>query len=157
MNAYWSRPLSFPWPPMFYGISILSAILLGRYFPVDYLVNQPWILKVAGGFMIGAAVSIDLWALLTLRDRHTTVLPNRCATHLVTQGPFRFSRNPIYLGYTLMTVGLGLLTQNAWFLVLAPLAVALTYVIAIRAEENHLLARFGIDFEQYRRQTRCWI
>ena len=84
-------------------------------------------------------------------------MPHRCATHLVTCGPFRYSRNPIYLGYTLMTTGIGLVLGNGWFLVGALIAALVTSYLAIRREESHLLSRFGFEFERYCRTTRRWI
>ncbi|MCY1303944.1 hypothetical protein D3C71_2066730 [compost metagenome] len=84
-------------------------------------------------------------------------MPYRSATCLVTYGPFRFTRNPIYLGYTLMMVGFGLATLNPWFFITAIAAVMLTTVFAIRNEERHLLSRFGFEFERYCRHTSRWI
>jgi protein-S-isoprenylcysteine O-methyltransferase Ste14 len=93
----------------------------------------------------------------TLIERHTAVLPHRRSSHLVTCGPFRLTRNPIYLGYTIMMVGCGLITLNPWFFIMASLAVALTTAFAVRNEELHLLSRFGFEFERYCRTTSRWI
>ncbi len=71
----------------------------------------------------------------TLIERHTAVLPHRRSSHLVTCGPFRLTRNPIYLGYTIMMVGCGLITLNPWFFITASLAVALTTAFAVRKED----------------------
>ncbi|HXV29307.1 MAG TPA: isoprenylcysteine carboxylmethyltransferase family protein, partial [Sinorhizobium sp.] len=68
-----------------------------------------------------------------------------------------FTRNPIYLGYTLVMVGIGLMTLNPWFFVMATVAVALTTLVAVRNEERHLLSRFGFEFERYCRHTARWI
>lgn len=157
MNAYWSRPLAYPWPPFIYALAVIVALLLGTIHPLPPLAgDQSW-LFASGVLLVILALAIDLWALLTLRFGHTTVMPHRSTSHLVTTGPFRFSRNPIYLGYTLMTTGIGLISGNSWYLAAAAVAAVLTYIVAIRAEEMHLLARFGIDFERYCQRTRCWI
>ena len=103
------------------------------------------------------ALFLDIWAMKTLIERHTAVLPHRGSSHLVTCGPFRFTRNPIYLGYTIMMVGFGLITLNPWFFILASASVALTTAFAIRNEELHLLSRFGFEFERYCRATSRWI
>ncbi len=116
-----------------------------------------WGSAIIGCVLIAVSGAIGLWACATLRDGHTTIMPNRCTTHLVTNGPYRFSRNPIYLSYSFLTLGFGLVTQNSWFFILTPIVGVLTYSVVIRAEELHLLARFGFDFEHYRRKTRCWI
>lgn len=157
MNAYRSKPLKFPWPPVLYGLAFFSAFLLGEIagFPVPRM-------HAAFGWIIGAAltvaaVSLDIWAIKTLLESGTTIMPHRATAHLVTRGPFRYTRNPIYLGYTLATVAFGLMTANSWFYVAAVFAAIVTTFVAIRREERHLQARFGCDFESYCRRTRRWI
>ncbi|MDI7864034.1 isoprenylcysteine carboxylmethyltransferase family protein [Rhizobiaceae bacterium n13] len=157
MNAYRSRPLNFPWPPLLYGAAMLCAIVLHRFYELPSPELNSTIAWAGGALMIVLAVSLDIWAIRTLIDSDTTILPHRCATHLVTRGPFRFTRNPIYLGYTLMTAAMGLLTGNAWFFVMAVLAALMTTFVAIRHEERHLLARFGIEYENYCKNTRRWV
>lgn len=157
MNAYRMKPLAFPWPPLIYGAAIASAILLQAYFPLAVAETNLWVARAAGGVLVLSAVILDVWAMRTLLDCHTTILPNRCSTHLVTSGPYRFTRNPIYLGYTLATAGIGLAILNPWCIVTAMLAAGITSIIAIKREELHLLSRFGIDFERYCSGTTRWI
>jgi protein-S-isoprenylcysteine O-methyltransferase Ste14 len=157
MNAYRAKPLSFPWPPLLYGTAALIALVLIRVYPIPVAHGHGWVPRLSGGVLILLAISIDLWAVKTLIERSTAVLPHRCATCLVTGGPFRFTRNPIYLGYTLVMIGVGLMTLNPWFFIMAIVAVALTTLFAIRNEERHLLSRFGFEFERYCRHTARWI
>ena len=157
MNAYRMKPLAFPWPPLIYGAAIAAAFLLQAYFPLEVAETNMWYAWVGGGLFVVAAVVLDVWAMRTLLDCHTTILPNRCSTHLVTSGPYRFTRNPIYLGYTLTTAGIGLALLNPWCIVTAIVAAAVTSLVAIRREELHLLSRFGIDFERYCNGTARWI
>ncbi|MGK9203870.1 isoprenylcysteine carboxylmethyltransferase family protein [Sinorhizobium sp. M4_45] len=157
MNAFRAKPLRFPWPPLLYGAAVLIALALGHLFPIPVAHEHSWILSLVGYGLVVLAITIDLWAVKTLLDRHTAVLPNRCATCLVTCGPFRFTRNPIYFSYTLAMTGLGLATINPWFFITAIAAVGLTTLFAIRKEERHLLSRFGFEFERYCRHTSRWI
>ena len=157
MNAYRMKPLAFPWPPLIYGAAIAAAFLLQAYFPLSVAETNVWIARAAGGILIMTAIVLDVWAMRTLLDCHTTILPNRCSTHLVTSGPYRFTRNPIYLGYTLATAGIGLAMLNPWCIVTAMVAAGTTSTIAIKREEMHLLSRFGIDFERYCNGTTRWI
>jgi protein-S-isoprenylcysteine O-methyltransferase Ste14 len=157
MNEFRSRPLNFPWPPFIYLAACLAAVFAQRLMPLPIFVNVSIFAQAFGGLFILSAVFLDLWALKTLSERHTTVMPHRCATHLVTCGPFRYSRNPIYLGYTLMTTGIGLVLNNGWFIAAALIAALATSYLAIRREESHLLSRFGFEFERYCRTTRRWI
>ena len=160
MNAYRAKSLRYPWPFALHGFASLAALALGRIRP---LANEPdsvltaWIICAIGSLVIVAGVVLSLWAVRTLHDRHTTVLPNRCSSYLVTSGPFRYTRNPIYLGYTLIMVGIGLITMNAWFLIIATGTVIFTTFFAVKAEELHLHARFGFEFERYCRSTSRWI
>jgi len=157
MNAYRAKPLTFPWPALLYGVATLAALVLGRDSPIPVAHGHSWFPWIIGGTLITVAIWLDLWAVKTLLDRHTAVMPYRSATCLVTYGPFRFTRNPIYLGYTLMMVGFGLATLNPWFFITAIAAVMLTTLFAIRNEERHLLSRFGFEFERYCRHTSRWI
>lgn len=158
MNAYRAKPLKYPWPPMFYLTSILIAMLAGQVVALSPPPSPDPLLMPAIGLLIALlAVSLDIWAVRTLMQRQTPVLDTACARHLVTCGPFRFSRNPIYLAYTLFTLALGLMSANSWFFVAALLSAVMTQMIAIPNEERHLEARFGYDYDSYRRRTRCWI
>jgi len=158
MNAYRTKPLKYPWPPMLYLTSILVAMVAGRIAALAPLPSPDPLLLPAVGLLIAMlAVSLDIWAVRTLMDRQTPVIDTACARHLVTCGPFRFSRNPIYLSYTVFTLALGLISANSWFFVAALAAAAMTQMIAIPNEERHLEARFGYDYDSYRRRTRRWI
>lgn len=157
MNAYRAKPLSFPWPPFVYGLAILSALVIDRAVPLPLPRLESSYFWMLGVLLTVLAVWLDVWAMKTLLEGKTTVMPYRCTQHLVTRGPFRFTRNPTYLGYTLITVGFGLLTGNPWFLVAALTAAVATDLIAIRHEELHLLSRFGCEFEFYCRHTRRWL
>jgi protein-S-isoprenylcysteine O-methyltransferase Ste14 len=84
-------------------------------------------------------------------------LPTRRAEHLVTGGPFAFTRNPIYLGNTMLMLGAGLVFGLLWFLPAAVIAAFLTQRIAIEAEEKHLESRFGRAYRDYRKKVRRWI
>ncbi len=157
MNAYRAKPLTYPWPPLLYVAAILGAVVLGRWVPMSVVHSHGWVPWLAGFVLIALAVFLDIWAMKTLIERGTAVLPHRRSSYLVTCGPFRFTRNPIYLGYTIMMVGLGLITVNPWFFIMASASVAVTTAFAIRNEELHLLSRFGFEFERYCRATSRWI
>ncbi|SOE18677.1 protein-S-isoprenylcysteine O-methyltransferase Ste14 [Hoeflea halophila] len=154
MNIYKERPNSIPWPPLLLLVSTLAAILLGRTVPLPLEFGG---IRILGGLLIIGAIGIDLWAMRTLHEAHTTILPNRGTNRLVDHGPFGLSRNPIYVANMVLLVGMGCVTMNAWFLLLAPVDGVMTHYLAIRREENHLLAKFGYQFEAYCRKVRRWI
>ncbi|MFB2566435.1 methyltransferase family protein [Rhizobium sp. IMFF44] len=157
MNAYRSKSLSFPWPPLLYSLAVMAALSLQRLYPLPLPFIWALVSWVVGALLTAVAVTLNVWAIKTLMERRTTILTQRCSAHLVTSGPFRFTRNPTYLGYTLLTAGLGLLIGNPWFLAMAAAAAALTTLLVIRREEMHLLSRFGCEFEFYCKRTRRWL
>lgn len=158
MNAYRAKPLRYPWPPLIYGGAVTLALAAERLVvPLPLSSPSPVLLPIAGFALALLAVSLDIWAVKTLLERQTAVLGTGCARHLVTCGPFRFTRNPIYLGYTLLTLSIGLISASAWFLPAALLAALTAQWAVIRCEEQHLEQRFGFDYECYCKRTRRWI
>jgi protein-S-isoprenylcysteine O-methyltransferase Ste14 len=85
------------------------------------------------------------------------IIPNRPASTLVTHGPFRLSRNPMYLGLSLVYLGVTLLVNSVWPLLLLPLVIAILQPTVIRLEERYLGARFGTAYDEYCRRVRRWL
>lgn len=158
MNDVTARPNSLPWPPMIYLAAIAVGVLLNVLYPLPWL-GQPLsgILFAIGSLMIAAFVALNISAIYTMRRAGTTVRPDRGADHLVTDGPFAFSRHPLYLAGTLLILGIGLVSGIAWFLPLAILAALAVQKLAIEREERHLQARFGTRYLEYASRVRQWI
>ncbi|MCY6380645.1 methyltransferase family protein [Hoeflea prorocentri] len=155
MNAYRARPSNMPWPPIITAAAAVLAVLFGMV--VTLPLPDLAALRSIGVLFVLSAIGIDVWAALTLRAAHTTILPTRKSNHLVTTGPFAVSRNPIYCGYLLFLIGLGLIFASAWFLVFAAAAALIIQRYAIEREELHLLAVFGAEFEAYCSRVRRWL
>jgi protein-S-isoprenylcysteine O-methyltransferase Ste14 len=92
-----------------------------------------------------------------MRRAGTTVRPDRGTDHLVTEGLFSFTRNPLYVAGTMLILGIGLVTGILWFLPLAILAAFAVQKLAIEREERHLQARFRQTYLGYARRVRRWI
>lgn len=148
------RPNRVPWPPILFGAVAIIAWLAGRALPL------PWpdvpAVSVAGWGILAIGLALDLWAMVVMTRRRANILPHRAATVLVTDGPFAWSRNPIYLGNTMVLTGCGVAFGNAWFLPAAAVAAAMVTLLAIRREEGHLAARFGADWSAYAARTSRW-
>jgi protein-S-isoprenylcysteine O-methyltransferase Ste14 len=110
-----------------------------------------------GWLLIGAGLVLFAWTLWTFLLHHTTVNPFRGASELCTDGPFQFSRNPIYLGDWLIFAGVSLLLHTWWPLVFAPLIWAMLRYGVIRHEEAHLEGKFGDAYRSYKTKVRRWI
>ena len=152
------RPNRIPWPPLLYGAALALGFGLGWLAPLGWL-REPvgGALRIAGGILVVMGLVLDLWSALTLYKARTSILPHRAADSLVTGGPYALSRNPIYLGNTLLVLGLGLALANGWLMAAAFAAAFATDRLAARREEAHLAARFGAAFEAYRARVPRWI
>ena len=152
------RPSSFPWPPVIYAAALVGGWLLHLALPLPWIGGMAGeILFALGVLLIGGGLAVDLSAMRQLAKAKTTVLPHRRADHLVTSGVYAVSRNPIYLGNTLLVVGAGLISGIAWYLPLALAAAFVTTVLAIQPEEHHLERHFGKAFRDYKKRVNRWI
>jgi len=151
-----SQPTAVPWPPLLILAVLVVGLLLGRLYPLAW----PGLDDLAArsiGYGLGAlGIVLVAWGLITLRSAGTTVLPTQRAERLITGGPFRYRRNPIYMGEVLIFVGLAQLTYNIWFAILAPAFALAIHKLAILPEERHLEDRFGQAYLDYKERTRRW-
>jgi len=85
------------------------------------------------------------------------MIPNRPATRLVTWGPYRLSRNPMYLALSILYLGVSILVNTSWPVFFLPVALASLYLLVIRREERYLSAAFGREYELYRSTVRRWL
>ena len=142
-------------PPFLYGAAFIIGLLLHLVLPLHIL---PTTLSRRIG-VVCVLVSLPL-ALLTLRAlsrAHTPVDPMKPTTALVTEGPFRYSRNPIYVALTLLYVGVALLSNALWLLLLGVPAVLVLRYGVIAREEAYLTRKFGEAYRQYTAQVRRWL
>ena len=158
MSAIERGPIHFPWPPILYVAAILASIVLSWAVPLPWLAEPlAGMLLVAGIALGAAAIALVLTAIHMMHKANTSVRLDRPAQHLVQNGPFSISRNPIYLGNTLFMIGIGLAAGMLWFIILAIVAAFLTQKLAIEREEPHLDQRFGKKYRDYRKRVRRWI
>lgn len=151
-------PLSrIPWPPILLIAAVTGATAASAYYPLGWpgLDDLPArVIGLAFGF---AGVMLIGWSAMALRRQGTTVLPTGTSTALVTDGPYRFRRNPIYLGWVLLLLCAAEMTKNIWFVLAAALFAVLVTVLAIIPEERHLEGTFGDAYRDYKTRTRRWI
>lgn len=149
------RPRTLAPPPLVYASGLILAWLLERSFPFGFNASPLW--RGIGWATVAIGGALALWAVITIWRHHTTVNPYRGASELVTDGPFAFSRNPIYLADTGIYLGVTLLIGSFWPLVFAPLVWAIMRYGVIAHEEAHLQAKFGSAYSIYCTQVRRWI
>jgi protein-S-isoprenylcysteine O-methyltransferase Ste14 len=142
-------------PPLVY----LAAMLLGGGLhaarPVRILAGPGGALL--GGALMLAAIALFVSAVRALRAAGTPVPGSRPTTAIVRTGPYRWSRNPIYLSFSLLQAGIALWVDSAWLLATLVAAVALMAGVVIPREERYLAARFPADYPPYRASVRRWL
>ena len=143
-------------PPVVFAAGLGLGFLLQRTFPLAFAAPGNPLPRWLGALLALGSGALALWGFLTFRRFHTTVRPDRPASALMVEGPFRFTRNPLYLSLALLQAGLALLANALWpaLMLLPALLVIRVHVIA--REERHLAARFGAEYEAYRRAVRRW-
>lgn len=152
-----NRPNVIPWPPVLFILLFAAAYAAGAAFPTPPPTGMAAWFRLAGIAVAAAGIGLDLWSILTMHRHKTNVLPHRAADRLVTAGPFRFSRNPIYLGNTVLLAGFAIALANPFFLLAAALNVVLVTRLAITREEAHLAERFGDAWRTYASTVPRWI
>lgn len=113
--------------------------------------------QALGWALIAAGMGLFGWSLVTMRRHRTTVNPFGASSALCKDGPFRFSRNPIYLGDWFVLFGSALVMSSAWPVAFAPPVWFIIRYGVIRHEEAHLAARFGDAYLAYRSKVRRWL
>ncbi len=149
-----SAGIRFP-PPL-----IFAGLLLAGLAADDWLglrPAMPFPVRAAGGVICGIGVLLGAAALFAFRRAGNDPEPWKPDAAFVPGGVYRFSRNPMYLGMALVHLGLALALDSMGALLLLPVAVLLIDRLVIAREERHLSARFGTEFEEYRRRVRRWI
>lgn len=143
-------------PPLIYGGVLLLAALLHWQYPLSLGERGTWH-WLAGAVLMTAGLFLALWGKHTLDRAGTCVHPGGSTRTIVSSGPFRFSRNPLYLALTGIYLGLALLLNNVWALLLLPLLLWLMHSGVIRREERYLERKFGEEYRRYLREVRRYL
>ena len=152
-----SPSVHFP-PPLLFALAIAGGWAIERKYPLPLSSLVPIPVQVVTGWaLIVMGFSLMAWGLATFRLARTAVYPNQPARQLVAKGPYRFSRNPMYVGLTIMTTGIGLLADNIWMLMILPVVLTVISKFVIRREERYLQHAFGASYEDYLKRVRRWI
>ena len=142
-------------PPVVFLASIGLGLLVHLFWPVQVLpasVSVP-----IGVLLVPAAVALFISSVRTFRKAGTPVPGNRPTTIIVRTGPYGFSRNPIYLAFTLFQVGLAAWLNSLGLLVTLLPALALMMLVVVPREERYLEARFPSEYLPYKREVRRWL
>jgi protein-S-isoprenylcysteine O-methyltransferase Ste14 len=138
-------------PPVVFG----AAILIGALIPG--LRTSVWTSAPAGAVLIVLGVALAGWAVGWFRRTGQDPAPWKPSPELISRGPYRFSRNPMYVGMTVITIGLGGLLARGWIALLAPVALWLVHRTAVLREEAYLAEKFGEPYLAYKARVRRYL
>ncbi len=123
--------------------------------PIALLPRRP--ARLLGWALLGGAAVWEVWFVRTMRGAHTAINPTKPTTTLITWGPFRYSRNPSYLAFNAIYLGIASVVNSLWPLLLLPAAVLALQRGVIKREEYYLEHKFGGEYLRYKTKVRRWI
>src|SRR5215468_6659281 len=142
-------------PPLVYLTSLVCGTVMHLAMPLPFL---PGTLAVPlGVLLVVVAIALFSYSVAKFRAAGTPVPARKPTTVIVRTGPYRFSRNPIYLAFSLLQLGIAIWVNSVWLLATLIAAVALIASVVIPREERYLARRFGADYLDYKRSVRRWL
>jgi protein-S-isoprenylcysteine O-methyltransferase Ste14 len=142
-------------PPVLMLIHLVAAFALNGLLRIPESIPQ--VVRWAGYLLVATALTLAFSAVNQFRAANTTLDPHGSVGAIITSGPYRFSRNPIYLGFLLLVIGLPLIFGNVWGLLISPVQIIPFYFLIIRHEEEYLARKFGDAYLSYKSGVRRWL
>jgi protein-S-isoprenylcysteine O-methyltransferase Ste14 len=144
-------------PPLVFLVAVIVGVLEDRFF-VRWSVPGGVAVRIAlAALPIGGALALGLPAVRGFRKTGQDPKPWEPTPELIFDGPYRFTRNPMYVAMTLLTIGLGSAFGTLWTLPLAFAALGAVHLLAVRPEERYLAAKFGEPYLQYQARVRRYL
>jgi protein-S-isoprenylcysteine O-methyltransferase Ste14 len=142
-------------PPLLFVIPILLSLAIEWLRPTSLLSGaMRWML---GLLIFSLGTVLNIGGFITQKRAGTDPIPFNPSTRIVTHGLYRFTRNPMYIGFALWTLGIAILIDSAWTLLAAPIGLVLIDRLVITREERYLERKFGEEYFKYKRRVRRWI
>lgn len=142
-------------PPLIYVVAFLLGQRLQSSLPLPLLLPKT-LRTFLSGALLGIGITTGALAVREMKSAGTNVQPQQPTTALVVEGPYRFTRNPIYLSMTLIYSGLAILSNALWPLLLLPLPLQLLRRGVIEREEHYLEHKFGERYQRYKESVPRW-
>jgi protein-S-isoprenylcysteine O-methyltransferase Ste14 len=146
-------------PPGVPLVTILLGQVLQRFWPIlPTLELTPLVRYGIGGMIVlGAVLGLGSRAVRTMRSTGQDENPWKPTPSIIESGPYRFTRNPMYLQLMIICIGFPVILQNPWILLLTPLAAGVLQALAIRPEEAYLEQKFGDTYRAYKQRVPRWL
>ena len=142
-------------PPLLFVLPIAAALALEWFVPTSF-VHGAFRWNIGAIFFV-AGLLLNIAGFVTQKRAGTDPIPFNPSTRIVTHGPYRFSRNPMYIGLALWTLGIAFLVDCAWMLLAVPIGLVLIDRLVVTREERYLERKFGEEYLSYKRRVRRWI
>lgn len=142
-------------PPLVYVAIFIAAMLLNRGKPFAFVATPST--RAIGIALIVLAAALAVWSIGLFWRAGTSIVPIKASTAFVATGPYRFSRNPMYVSLLIAYTGAGFLSASFWPFLLLPVVIAVVGFVVIRPEERYMSERFGDAYAIYRSRVRRWI
>ena len=145
-------------PPLLFLGAVVAGLLLSLALPIGPgLGSANELAVVVGMTFVVVGFALGAFSVRTFTRAGADVVPGRPATTLVTKGPYRITRNPIYIGFTLLYFGIAILATSVWMLLLlVPLLIILQRGVVER-EEAYLDSKFGEEYQKYKARVPRWL
>ena len=145
-------------PPFLFVIGILVGWMLDRYlYPLPLSRFGGSAVEPLGWILLALGVILAAWGMATFRRAKTAINPHRSASQLVTHGPYRFTRNPMYTGLTVAYLGGAALLDSGWPIIVLPIVLFVLVRTVLSREETYLNHAFGADYGAYTARVRRWL
>ena len=142
-------------PPLVYLTSLVSGAVMQLAMPLPFL---PATLAVALEVpLVAVAIALFSYSVAQFRAAGTPVPARKPTTVIVRTGPYHFSRNPIYLAFSVFQLGIAISVNSVWLLATLVGAVALIHYVVIPREEQYLERKFGAQYLDYKAAVRRWL
>ncbi len=146
-------------PPGVPLVTVLVGFGLGWLWPIDlgFALPAPERYWLGGLIVAGSFLGLGTWSVILVRRTGQSVNPWKPTPQIVDRGPFRVTRNPMYLQMVLVCVGFAIVLWNVWVLLMTPICAWVLHRFAIKPEEAYLERKFGDSYLAYKRRVRRWI
>jgi len=142
-------------PPIVTLIFIAIAYLAKWAIPIPFVL--PSIVRITGFVLVIISFLLGFGAFLEFKKANTTINPHGSVSSIIASGIYRFTRNPIYLGFVLTLIGFPLYSGTLWGLILAPVFIYSMNSLVIEREEAYLEKKFGETYSSFKSRVRRWL
>ncbi|MEO5588609.1 MAG: isoprenylcysteine carboxylmethyltransferase family protein [Gemmatimonadaceae bacterium] len=147
-------------PPLLFLLGFGIAWLLEKYvlrINLAHSVETLAVFQSIGLLLTAAGFALMFWGLFTFARVRTGIVPMRPATRIVTHGPYRFTRNPMYTGMATALAGGALIVDSGWTLAMIPFVMLTVYHLVIKREERYLTSAFPAEYGEYKARVRRFL